>query len=163
MIPQLIVLFVFVMFITDWSRKPNCLLVKKGVVTALQFSIFMQLLIFSFVSISISSFSFLDLIMITVAILGLFFIIKARCDLGANYTHAGYVLAQNDYEIIHRGFYRYVQHPIYLGAILFLFSYFLMVVTHSTLLLIIPTFSCFIITVSAVVLIARAETRRLRL
>ena len=135
-VSQALVAVIFALFISDFRKKEDMVpLVKEKLTLLLKISCLPPLFIYSFVLITLQQVATVDLLALSLTILGMIFVSKAKLDLSKNHTWAGYCLKSS--QLFSKGIYAYIRHPLYTGVYAFIFGVFLTLVPHAGWLLII--------------------------
>ena len=154
------IFLVFTFFISDFRRKKG----MKSLVNE-KVNIFRKLIFLAsagayyYVLITSDRLLIYDLIAIVLTLSGMLLTVKAKLDLAGSHTWAGYQM-QNT-ELVTKGIYKYLRHPLYTGIYIFMFGGLALILPR------IPWFLYFL--VMAVILyfgiglvrVARLETRQL--
>lgn len=111
---QLVILGIFIVFISDFRRKKGMIpLVGKGWIFVLKASYLVPFIAYMQVLFSMTRISMLDAPAIGLTLLGTALVGKAKSDLSSHHTWAGYCSAS--VRLMTNGIYAYVRHPIYTG------------------------------------------------
>jgi protein-S-isoprenylcysteine O-methyltransferase Ste14 len=155
---QLIVVFIFIVFISDIRKKPKSTpLINQRMLLALKLCYLVPISVYIYSLVLLSSIGLLDLLALTVTIMGTSIAAIAKITLADKHTWTGYCLDGNCYTT--KGIYAYIRHPLYTGIYLFIFGGLLTLIPNTTLLLNIVVFLslCYIMPFLAIV--ARRETK----
>jgi protein-S-isoprenylcysteine O-methyltransferase Ste14 len=155
-----LIFIIFFIFIADTRTKHG----MKSLVNE-KLNILMKLVFLAsatayfYVLISADRLIFPDIIAFILTISGMLITVKAKLDLAGSHTWAGYRMSGS--ELVTKGIYRYIRHPLYAGIYIFVFG---------GLAIIIPRLPWFLVVLAAVVAIyfmislirrAQLETRLL--
>ena len=157
---QSIIFLVFAFFISDVRKKEGMKLLvseKRNILTKL---IFLASAGAYFYVLTTSDRLFIyDYIAIVLTLSGMLLTVKAKMDLAGSHTWAGYQM-QNS-ELVTKGIYQYLRHPLYTGIYIFMFGGCAIILPR------IPCFLYFLVIAGIVYFmiylarVARLETRQL--
>ncbi len=127
---QVVVLLGFLFFISDLRKKEE-LFTKSRSVPFLMWIISAILAIgyFFIIVFIMQSISIFDQIALLLTILGTFCIIRSRYDLGSCKNREEFVRSESLF--VKNGIYRYLRHPMYFGAFLFIFGALFTIIFHT--------------------------------
>ncbi len=155
-----LVFIVFFIFIADIRMKRGMKSLINEKLNILMKLVFLASAVaYFYVLISADGLIFPDIIAFILTLSGMLITVKAKLDLAGSHTWAGYRM--NYSELVTRGIYRYIRHPLYTGIYIFIFG---------GLAIIMPRLPWFLVVLAAVVAIyfmislirrARLETRML--
>ncbi len=111
---QLAVLVVLIIFISDFRKKKDMVpLIGEKWTALLKMAYLIPLAIYVHALLLMKSIARLDFVALGMTLLGTFLVIRAKRDLAARHTWAGYCLKTAPF--IARGIYAYIRHPLYTG------------------------------------------------
>ncbi len=129
-VSQALVAMIFGVFISDFRKKDDMVpLVKEKLTLLLKISCLPPIFIYAYVLLTLQWVSTVDLLALSLTILGMLFVSKAKLDLSKHHTWAGYCLRSS--RLFAKGIYAYVRHPLYTGVCTFIFGLLLTVVPHT--------------------------------
>ena len=128
---QLVVMGVFVFFISDFRRKKEMVpLVNEKITNVIKVSYFVPLIICAYTLTQMKNITYLDFLALALTFLGAFMVAKAKLDLGINHTWAGYCKLSSKLEV--NGIYAYIRHPLYTGVIVFSIGQLVTLINHAS-------------------------------
>ncbi len=156
---QLVVLLTYLTadIIDDGGKKKAVPLINRKVTRAFQLFYLFLISVYAYVLIDIEWLSIPDLVALALTSLGTFLFVKAKWDLSAAHTPAGYHLEST--KLIVKGVYSYIRHPLYTGASLFLVGSLLTMVAHLAWCLSLLLVAVSVFVMSSLAITARRETR----
>jgi protein-S-isoprenylcysteine O-methyltransferase Ste14 len=111
---QLAIIVVLIVFISDFRRKRDMVpLVRERWTSILKMAYLVPLAVYAHALIRMQSIASLDFIALAMTLLGTFLVIRAKRDLAAHHTWAGYCLKSERFTA--HGIYAYIRHPLYTG------------------------------------------------
>jgi protein-S-isoprenylcysteine O-methyltransferase Ste14 len=129
---QFAVLCVFVVFISDFRRKKDMVpLIGERWTYLLKASYLVPLAAYVFVLFTMSWISAFDVLALSLTLLGAGLVVKAKRDLSAHHTWAGYCLASTKFTT--NGIYAYMRHPLYTGIYVLIIGSLFTVIPHLNL------------------------------
>ncbi len=127
---QALVAVIFGVFISDFRKKEDMVpLVKEKLTMLLKISCLPPIFIYAYVLLTLQWVSAVDLFALSLTIIGMLFVSKAKLDLSKHHTWAGYCLRSS--KLFAKGIYAYIRHPLYTGVCAFIFGLLLTVVPHT--------------------------------
>ncbi len=127
---QVLVAVAFAVFISDFRMKKDMIpLVKEKLTLLLKISCLPPLLIYAYALVTLQWVTPVDLFALSLTILGMLFVSKAKLDLSKHHTWAGYCLKSST--LFSKGIYAYIRHPLYTGVYSFIFGVLLTVMLHT--------------------------------
>ena len=127
---QFVIMGVFVVFISDFRKKTAMVpLVNEKVTKLLKFSYFGPLIICGYTLATMDYVSYFDFLALTLTVLGIIVVVKAKLDLGICHTWASYCKQSSELEV--SGIYAYIRHPLYTGIHLFSIGQLMTLVVHA--------------------------------
>ena len=120
---QLIILGIFVVYISDFRRKKGMIpLIGEKWTLLLKASYMVPLVAYIFVLVSSNNILYYDLIALGVTLLSTIVVVKAKRDLSVHHTWVGYFNSASKFTT--NGIYSYIRHPIYTGIYIFVIQPF---------------------------------------
>lgn len=116
---QIILLVIFVIYISDFRRKRGMYpLINEKLTKLLKISYLFPLILYVYIVINLESIFLLDILALILTALGTLTVVKAKKDLSKKHTWVGYSLSDSTFTT--KGIYSYIRHPIYTGIYLFI-------------------------------------------
>ena len=116
-----IIFFIFVVFISDVRKKKGMKLLvskKRNIFTKLIF--LASAIAYFYVLATSDRLLVYDSIAIVLTLSGMLLTVKAKLDLAGSHTWAGY--KKQNSELVTKGIYQYLRHPLYTGIYIFMFG-----------------------------------------
>ena len=157
-IAQFLVTLGFVFFISDLRRKEGCEpLIDEKFVWAMKLSYLIPITIYFYTLVTLGKILPIDFAALLLTLLGAIMVIKAKIDLGNYHIWTGY--KREEIELVVKGIYRWMRHPMYLGIFIFIFGAILTVIPHlNNKYLLIPFFLCLSYIIGFLTIAAKKET-----
>ena len=159
-IVQLIVIVIFVVFISDIRKKPKSNpIVNQRLLLELKLCYLVPICVYAYSLITLSYITYLDFFALLITLTGTAIALLAKITLADKHTWTGYCLEGNCF--IAKGIYAYIRHPLYVGIYLFIFGGLLTLIPNTIwyLNLIVIISLCYIMPFLAIV--AGKETKYL--
>jgi len=126
---QLIILGIFVAYISDFRRKKGMVpLIGEKWTLLLKASYLVPLAAYIFVLFTANNVLFYDLIALGITLLGTIVVVKAKKDLSVHHTWVGYFNSTSKFTT--NGIYAYIRHPIYTGIYIFVIGSLFTILPH---------------------------------
>ncbi|NLE06733.1 MAG: hypothetical protein GX638_18280 [Crenarchaeota archaeon] len=126
---QLVVMGIFIVFISDFRKKKNMTpLIGEKWTFLLKLSYLVPLVTYIFVLFIVDSITTLDLVALIITAAGTSIIIKAKRDLSLHHTWVGYCISSTNFTT--NGIYAYIRHPIYTGIYIFIVGSLFTILPH---------------------------------
>jgi len=144
---QLIILGIFVVYISDFRRKKGMIpLIGEKWTLLLKASYMVPLVAYIFVLVSSNNILYYDLIALGVTLLSTIVVVKAKRDLSVHHTWVGYFNSASKFTT--NGIYSYIRHPIYTGIYIFVIGSLFTILPHLNI------FSYITLAITAIISIA---------
>jgi len=160
-IAQLLIILSFTIFISDLRKKRSSEpLLSKSFIKIMKLSYIIPIAIYGYTLVTLNVLFTLDYLAILLTLLGTVTVIKAKMDLGSYHVWTGY--KREDTELVVRGIYRWIRHPLYVGIFIFIFGALFTVIPHVKWFLLVPFFASLSYIVIFLIIASKRETSFLR-
>ncbi len=131
---QITVLVIFVVFISDIRVKAQSnSLINRKLLLILKLVYLVPLSLYVYSICILSYVSVIDLVALSITMLGTVFVVLAKVNLADKHTWTGYCMHNNCF--VADGVYAYIRHPIYAGIYVFIIGAALTMVFHTPMTL----------------------------
>jgi len=157
---QLLIILIFVVFISDIRNKEGMKLLLNSKLTILIKLLYLVAVsLYGYSVVTLEQLLIYDFIAIGLTFLGMFLTVKAKRDLGDSHTWAGHFMEKPT--LVAEGIYAYIRHPLYTGIYIFIFGGLATLIPHTAgfvTLSVIITSAC---AIAFLTIVARHETKLL--
>lgn len=127
---QTVIILVFALFISDFRRKKGMKpLIDEKLTRVLKLSYLIPLTIYIYVIFTLESIAFYDYLALTMTSIGALTAAKGKMDLSVCHSWTGYCLDSS--QLMVKGIYAYIRHPIYTGIYIFAIGGLITVIPHA--------------------------------
>lgn len=159
-VTALLLIAVFVVFVSDHRRKPAALpLIHPSVILLTKVCYLVPISVWGYAFFKLQDIMTLDWIGLLIAAVGVATTVKAKIDLGKSHTWAGYYLPGAPR--VTTGLYRYLRHPMYVGIIAVIVGGYVFALPRFPIWLIGPMTCVNVWIIVFLIVVARRETRLL--
>ena len=157
---QAAVALTFAVFISDFKRKAGMVpLISEKWTRVLKLLLLVPLFVYAYALLTLNGILTVDLFGFVLTLLGTGLVVKAKVDLARHHTWTGFCLDAP--QLVSRGIYSYIRHPLYAGVYLFVSGLTLTVALHTSLYLVVPAGLALTYILSFLAVSASRETRKL--